>query len=56
MRHDMWCVTSVVEYFDWWKKQPVNHVPSTELIIIYSCHAVAIVSPNLLKIWFCTVQ
>ena len=32
---------------------------STERTIIYSkvvCRAVAIVSPNLLKIWFCTVQ
>ena len=35
----MWCVTSVVEYFDWLKKQPVSQVPSTELLIIYSCHA-----------------
>ena len=36
VRRDTWCVMSVVEYFDWLKKQPVNQVPSTEPTIIYS--------------------
>ena len=35
-RHDTWCVMSVVEYFDWLKKKPVNQVPWTEWTIIYS--------------------
>ena len=26
-RRDTWCVTSVMEQFDWLKKQPVNQVP-----------------------------
>ena len=55
-RRDTWCVTNEVMYFDWLKKQRVNQVLSSERTIIYANVAVAPISPNLLKVRFCTVQ
>ena len=52
----MWSMTSVVEYFDWLKKQPVNQAPSTKLTIIYSKVVVLCGCHNFPKIWFYTVQ
>ena len=60
---DVWCdsccVMSAVEYFDWLKKQPVNQVLfnwTNKFILKLSCHAIAVVFSNLLKLQFCTVQ
>ena len=55
----MWCVTSVVEYFDWLKK-PVKQVPSTEGTIIYSkffvsCSCHSFPKPVKNPVLYCTI-
>ena len=59
IQHNVWCVTSEVEYFDWLNKQPVNQVPSTEHTLIYSkvvmlcgCHSLPKPVKNL--VLYCT--
>ena len=59
-RRDTWCVTSTVEYFDWFNKKLSIGFLLMELTIIYSkasFRAVALVYPNMhctISLYLCT--